>query len=281
MFLAGIKKEIKLLSRGYKIWGILLAICGIGLMYPALYKFVEVMTAELASMGSMPGADISNTIESMTNMLDELSALYGGSMAGVGFYTAVSSLTSEGFLIIALLLMATAGGEQKKRSVIIPNCAGLTPAGYVMPKFAIYPLLTGILTFGGGLLTSVFADAMFEGSVPMGDVLFSSACAAVYMAFMISAYFLFGICTGRPGIGVAVMYLSVSIVPILLSAFNITGYNPFALRDMIMLPASNADMKNYTISIIVTIILIVISCLVSLVVTTLRKTDNSAGEANL
>ncbi len=281
MILAGIKKEFKLFTRGFKMWGILILIVGIAAAYPLLYKSMEAMTDQLAQMSSQMGAEMDSTVGSMNAMMDELAMLYGGSMAGVGFYTALSSFTSEGFLVIALLLMATAGGEQKKRSVIIPNCAGLTPAGYVMPKFIIYPLLMALLTFGGTLLTAVISDALFEGSVAMENVLFSGVCVSLYMLFMISIYFLFGLCTGRPGIGVVVMYLGASLIPILLSAFNIDSYNPFALRDMLMTQYADADMNNFILSIVVTVTLSVICCVLSLLVATLRKIDNSAGEANL
>ena len=77
------------------------------------------------------------------------------------------------------------------------------------------------------------------------------------------------------------MYLGGSLVPILLSTFNIDSYNPFALRDMLMTQYADADMNNFILSIVVTVTLSVICCVLSLLVTTLRKLDNSAGEANL
>ena len=44
---------------------------------------------------------------------------------------------------------------------------------------------------------------------------------------------------------------------------------------------SDADMNNFVLSMVVTVVLSVISCLLTLMITTLRKIDNSVGEANL
>lgn len=44
---------------------------------------------------------------------------------------------------------------------------------------------------------------------------------------------------------------------------------------------SEEDMNNFVLSTIVSVVLSVISCLLTLMITTLRKIDNSVGEANL
>lgn len=281
MFLAGIKKEFKLFGRGFKFWGILLLIIGIAASYPLLYKTMELMTDQMAQMGNQMGGSMQTATDSMNGMIEGLKELYGGSMAGVGFYTAVTSFTSTGFLVMALLLMETAGGEQKKRSVIMLNCAGLTPSGYILPKFAVYPLLLGIMTFLGTLACWGITSAVYNMVMPIEDVMFSGACAAIYIVFMISAYILFGTCTGRPGVGVIVMFLGSAIVPIILSGFNIQKYNPFVLPDLLMTSYAEADMNNFMLSAAVSIILSVICCVLSLLVTTLKKIDNSEAEANL
>lgn len=281
MFLAGIKKELKLFTRGFRLWGILIAIVGIALMYPGMYKLIEIMAEMLKAVSAEAGVSADEAISSITNMLDSLTLLYGGSLANVGFFTGIASFTAEGFLIMALLLMATAGGEQKKRSVIMPNCAGLTPAGYVVPKFVMYPAMIGVLGFIGAVLTALFSQLMFGGTIPFESIVFSGACVAFYLVFMISIYFLFGIATGRPGIGVVIIYFGSALLPTLLGAFDINKYNPFALQGMIMTAPADADMQNFWLSIVVTIVLTVICCLLSLIITTVRKIDNSEGVANL
>ncbi len=285
MIKTGIKKEFMLFSRGFKLLGVIITIIGISLMYPLLYKSMEMMAGEIADMGQQIGGEaqdqVTDAVNSINGMMGSLEAMYGGSMAAVGFKTGVSSITSTGFLIISLLLMSTAGGEQKKRSVIIPNCAGLTPAGYVLPKFIVYPLMIGILSFLGGVITGGISNLIYNNELSVNDIMFSSLCAAIYMVFMIALYFLVGLSTGRPGISVIIVYGGSTIIPILLQSLDIDRYNPFSLQTLLMSSYEDADMNNFVLSTIVTVILSVICCLLALMITTLRKVDNTVGEANL
>lgn len=285
MIKTGIKKEFMLFSRGFRLIGVIITIIGISLMYPLMYKSMEMMAGQIADMGQQIGGEaqdqVTGAVDSINGMMSSLEAMYGGSMAAVGFKTGVSSITSTGFLIISLLLMATAGGEQKKRSVIIPNCAGLTPAGYVLPKFIVYPLVIGVLSFLGGIITGCISNLMYNNELSINDIMFSSLCAAIYMLFMIALYFLVGLSTGRPGISVIIVYGGSTIIPILLQSLDIDRYNPFSLQTLLMSSYSDADMNNFVLSMVVTVVLSVISCLLTLMITTLRKIDNSVGEANL
>lgn len=281
MFLAGIKKELKLFTRGFRFWGILIAIIGIAIAYPGMYKLMELMADMLENLSAEAGVEMDAAVNSVNEMMNSLAMLYGGSLSYVGYYMGIISFTAEGFLIMGLLLMATAGGEQKKRSVIMPNCAGLTPAGYVVPKFVLYPVIIGALAFLGTILTAFVSQLMFGDPIAFDTMMFSGSCVAFYIVFMVSVYFLFGIATGRPGIGVVVMYFGASIFPTILNAFGINKYNPFSLQGMIMTSVADADMQNYWLSVVITLVLAVICCLLSLVITTVRKIDNSEGEANL
>mgnify|MGYP001033959158 FL=1 len=285
MIKAGIKKEFMLFSRGFRLIGVIITIIGISLMYPLMYKSMEMMAGQIADMGQQIGGEaqdqVTGAVDSINGMMSSLEAMYGGSMAAVGFKTGVSSITSTGFLIISLLLMATAGGEQKKRSVIIPNCAGLTPAGYVLPKFIVYPLVIGVLSFLGGIITGCISNLMYNNELSINDIMFSSLCAAIYMLFMIALYFLIGLSTGRPGISVIIVYGGSTIIPILLQSLDIDRYNPFTLQSLLMSSYNDADMNNFMLSTVVAFILSVICCLLALMIMTLRRVDNTVGEANL
>ena len=74
---------------------------------------------------------------------------------------------------------------------------------------------------------------------------------------------------------------ALTIVPLILQALNIDKYNPFTLQTLLMSSYSDADMNNFVLSMVVTVVLSVISCLLTIMITTLRKIDNSVGEANL
>lgn len=282
---SGIKKEMMLFSRGFRLFGTIAVIIGLALSYPLMYKFMEIMAEQMSAMGQElggeAGSQVTEAVNSMNGMIESIKAMYGGSMANVGFRTGLSSLASTGFLIVALLLMSAAGGEQKKRSVIIPNCSGLTPVGYVLPKFIIYPVLITIITFGGSMLTAGICNLIFDNPLIMQDALISSACVSVFVMFMISLYLLLGLSTGRPGISVIILFAASSLLPLLLQSMNINKYNPFALQDLLMYSYAEIDMNNFVLSVVVSVVLSVICCLLSLMVTTLRKIDNSVGEANL
>lgn len=285
MIKVGIKKEFMLFSRGFRLIGVIITIIGISLMYPLLYKSMEMMAGQIADMGQQIGGEaqdqVTGAVDSINGMMSSLEAMYGGSMAAVGFKTGVSSITSTGFLIISLLLMATAGGEQKKRSVIIPNCAGLTPAEYVLPKFIVYPLVIGVLSFLGGIITGGISNLIYNNELNINDIIFSSLCAAIYMLFMTALYFLIGLSTGRPGISVIIVYGGSTIIPILLQSLDIDRYNPFTLQSLLMSSYNDADMNNFMLSTVVAFILSVICCLLALMIMTLRRVDNTVGEANL
>lgn len=285
MIKSGIKKELMLFTRGFKLLGVIITIIVISLLYPFTYKSMELMTNQISDMGQQIGGEtagqVDDAVNSINGMMDSISAMYGGSMAAVGFRTGVSALTSTGSLVIMLLLMSTAGGEQKKRSVIIPNCAGLTPMGYVLPKYIVYPLVIAILSFIGGLITGGISNLLYNNELIINDIIFTSACGAIYMLFLISVYFFTGLSTGRPGISVIIVYAGVNVIPLLLQSLNIDKYNPFALQTLLMSSYNEADMNNFVLSVIVSLVLSVICCLLALMVTTLRKIDNSIGEANL
>lgn len=284
MIKSGIKKELMLFTRGFKLLGVIITILAISLLYPFTYKSMELMANQISDMGQQFGGETQGQVEnaaSINNMLGSISEMYGGSMAAVGFKTGVSSLTSTGSLVIMLLLMSAAGGEQKKRSVIIPTCAGLSPSGYVMPKFIVYPLAIGLMSFIGGMITGGISNLIYNNELIISDIVFSSVCGAIYMFFITAVYFLTGLSTGRPGISVIIVYAGSTIVPLILQALNIDKYNPFTLQTLLMSSYSDADMNNFVLSMVVTVVLSVISCLLTLMITTLRKIDNSVGEANL
>ncbi len=284
MIKSGIKKELMLFTRGFKLLGVIITILAISLLYPFTYKSMELMANQISDMGQQFGGETQGQVEnaaSINNMLGSISEMYGGSMAAVGFKTGVSSLTSTGSLVIMLLLMSAAGGEQKKRSVIIPTCAGLSPSGYVMPKFIVYPLVIGLMSFIGGMITGGISNLIYNNELIISDIVFSSVCGAIYMFFITAVYFLTGLSTGRPGISVIIVYAGSTIVPLILQALDIDKYNPFTLQTLLMSSYSEADMNNFILSTVVSVVLSVISCLLTLMITTLRKIDNSVGEANL
>ena len=82
MIKAGIKKELMLFTRGFKLLGVIITIVAISLLYPFTYKSMELMANQISDMGQQMGGEtqgqIENSASSINNMLGSISEMYGG-----------------------------------------------------------------------------------------------------------------------------------------------------------------------------------------------------------
>ena len=229
----GLKKEFMLFSRTGKLIGVILVILIFSVMDPIMFKGMGAMVGAMAnSIPEGSGAELTEymqTVKDMASMFDSFSASYLVA-------TSIAEVTGLGLIILMFVLMSAAGGEQKKRSVIIPQCAGLTPAGYIAPKFLIYPLSALLLSVLGVYLSAGVSSLLFGGSLDMGKISLAALCLGVYMAFISVLQLTIGICTGKPGVSVIIVIIATSIIPMILSSFRVDRFNPFALAGI----ASNA-----------------------------------------
>ena len=229
----GLKKEFMLFSRTGKLIGVILVILIFSVMDPIMFKGMGAMVGAMAnSIPEGSGAELTEymqTVKDMASMFDSFSASYLVA-------TSIAEVTGLGLIILMFILMSAAGGEQKKRSVIIPQCAGLTPAGYIAPKFLIYPLSALLLSVLGVYLSAGVSSLLFGGSLDMGKISLAALCLGVYMAFISVLQLTIGICTGKPGVSVIIVIIATSIIPMILSSFRVDRFNPFALAGI----ASNA-----------------------------------------
>ena len=229
----GLKKEFMLFSRTGKLIGVILVILIFSVMDPIMFKGMGAMVGAMAnSIPEGSGAELTEymqTVKDMASMFDSFSASYLVA-------TSIAEVTGLGLIILMFILMSAAGGEQKKRSVIIPQCAGLTPAGYIAPKFLIYPLSALLLSVLGVYLSAGVSSLLFGGSLDMGKISLAALCLGVYMAFISVLQLTIGICTGKPGVSVIVVIIAASIIPVILSSLRVDRFNPFALTGI----ASNA-----------------------------------------
>lgn len=229
----GLKKEFMLFSRTGKLIGVILVILIFSVMDPIMFKGMGAMVGAMAnSIPEGSGAELTEymqTVKDMASMFDSFSASYLVA-------TSIAEVTGLGLIILMFILMSAAGGEQKKRSVIIPQCAGLTPAGYIAPKFLIYPLSALLLSVLGVYLSAGVSSLLFGGGLDMGKISLAALCLGVYMAFISVLQLTIGICTGKPGVSVIIVIIATSIIPMILSSFRVDRFNPFALTGI----ASNA-----------------------------------------
>ena len=73
MIKAGIKKEFMLFSCGFRLIGVIITIIGISLMYPLMYKSMEMMAGQIADMGQQIGGEaqdqVTGAVDSINGMM--------------------------------------------------------------------------------------------------------------------------------------------------------------------------------------------------------------------
>lgn len=216
------KKEWLHFLRTFRFGGMMICIFSFAAANPLLYKALYALARYMADSGlSQEAASAGGDVE----VLAEASA-----NAGVVFCGTLLELCATSFLVITLLLMQPFGGEQKKRATVIPFCSGLQYKSYLIPKFVLYPSAMFVGNFLGGCAAGILCNAIFtEGTVAVGTIIFGSLIAAVYSVFALSVYMTLGLCTGRPGIMVIVVYLGQTLLQQLLMYMGLISYNPFTL----------------------------------------------------
>ncbi len=229
------KKELSQYFRTFKFLGMILAIFGFAIAYPLMAKFTSLLFSSMDEMG-MP----QQTAQISVNIPDEGEGLLGGvdigdvaamySNGALMYAYSLVSFATYALLIVMLVMRSAAGGEQKKRAMIVPLCSGLQNKNYLLPKFIIYPLSMLAITFLGGLVSGGLCAALFEDwSVSAGKMMLGSLLMAAYMMFVITIYLSLGICTSRPGIMTGTVFLGQMILQSLLESIGLKDFQPFSL----------------------------------------------------
>lgn len=279
------KKEWSQFFRTFRLWGVILAIFSFALSYPLMFKFLSVFmeeaenmfpeqTAAVLSLSGEGGVGFSST--------DINAAFEMFSDGGMIFSTSLVSFAAYGLLITCLLLMSAAGGEQKKRAMIVPMCSGLDYKNYLLPKFIMYPATVFVVTFLAALSAGGLCAAMFTDNVPSGEVvLLCSLLISVYMAFMVSVFLSLGLCTSRPGVMAPVVFVGQMFLESMLNGFGLTKYHPFALLGYVnSFTAANTgiviadEIVSITVSIVISVVIAVLMYFLALGVLKAKKIDN-------
>lgn len=240
------KKEGAQFTRKFKLLGIILAIFGFALLNPLMYKFISVVLNGMNSMdleglnapemqaeiqlALSEGASGTDSINGMD--FGEVTAAYNS--AQTMFSMSLAGMVSYSLLIIMIVMTKPAGGEQRKRAMIVPLCCGLDYKNYLIPKFVIYPLSVFGFAFLGGLTAGGLCNSLFENDVlSVGQVALVSFMLGVYMAFVITVYLALGLCSSHPGAMVAVVFVGELFLPSVVAAMGLSSYQPFALLNLI------------------------------------------------
>lgn len=279
-FSSAFKKELMFFTRTMRMFGVILSIMIFSVADPVMLKgmgaLMNTMVDTIEEQSEATGYEIfSEEDKAVFEIFDQIDASTAAAMA-------VGDFTSTAVIIVLLILMAPSGSEQKKRSIIIPRCAGLTPKMYVTPKFILYPVTAFLSGFLGMFICAGVSSILFEGSFEFTSILLSAVSVGLYIAFVIVLQLTIGICSERPGVAVISVLAATAIIPTMLSYFRVDKFNPFALPSI----ASEAfvaeiDPVNVGVSLIVTVILTLILYFTTLFVLTARQIDNSGNEAIL
>lgn len=286
---SALKKEFMYFSRTFRMFGVIFSIMIFALADPVMIKGVGWMMNSLIETVEETSAGEEVFTEDDVAALSSFSDMDASGMMAMS----IGDFTSTAVLIVLLIMMGPSGSEQKKRSIIIPRCAGLTPNMYVTPKFILYPV-TGFLSgFLGMFSCAGVTSLLFEGAIDMGMLALAAVSVGLYIAFAMILELTLGICTERPGVSVITVLAATSIIPTLLSSFRIDKFNPFALPSIaqnafltdatVMGVSGNAelDMTNVAVSLLVTVILSLILYFTTLFVLTARQIENEGNEAIL
>ncbi len=285
MLKEGIKKELMFFTRSFRMWGVIIAAVLFAAASPLLMKLSFEMLSSIENMELGGDNDLSTQSINM-DMEISGSGIMGDMtdesyMAKLGAISALGDLTSTLMLIFMLVTMYSAGGELKKRSMIIPQNAGLSSKLYILPKFIVYPASVALFAFCGIWIGFGISALVFGGiEISISNIAVSALLAAVFDAFMTVLYFTLGLCTSKAGLSVVIMYGGNVILTTLFSALGADKFHPFTLTSQ----AQNAvlengfDSVNLWGSIGITVLLMVLCYFVTLFVISARRINNRGKE---
>ena len=270
------KKEYLAFFRTKRLLILILIFVGWAILGPLLIRGLGVALDTLSPIYEELGTDVS----AMTEM-------FAGN-ASLGVASAVSDISSVGLISFLLLINSFAGGEQKKRSIIIPTASGLKNTAYLIPKYIIYPLTALCLAIVAAFSAWGISALVFDvNDVTARGVFLGGILAGVSLMLYICIHITIGTATGRPGTSAVICIIASMLLPTMFAAFGSElVYNPFTINIM----ATSVAVDNFVISfaiyeIIVTIaialVLMAMLYFVALFAQNAKEVDNSGNEIRL
>ena len=277
-----LKKEWAHFARTFRFAGVIIAAFAVAIFYPLLFKFTGVILGEMTKMGGLSVAADPTGSGLLGGMsFSDMTDMYFD--AGIMFSVTMSSMFSMTVLIIMLIIGSAAGGEQKKRAMIIPLCSGLSNKDYVLAKFIIYPTTAFVTVFLAGLLCGVLCNALFPNNKFGFDILLLGCLmSGIYVLFIVSIYLSLGICTSKPIVMAAIVFIGTTIIDTVLQNLGIVNYNPFTLSMLVsggLFYSPDFPVADYTASIAVgiaiSLLVSALMCLLAIAVLNAKKIDNT------
>ena len=273
---ASFKREFLAFFRTNTFIIVACVIIGLALFSPSLIVGMGLLMDALSDVYDEMGMDVSD----MTDILTESSIM--------GVASSVEGIAGAGAIVLILLLNKTAGGEQKKRAMIVPKSAGLRSFPYIFPKFIIYPLTAFFLAVLAILISLPISILLFDtNDVTFSSTLLAGVIAGVSLMFYVCCHLALGTATGRAGMSAAVCITVSIILPVIFSALGSDYmFNPFTLGNQAAVViysevVPNQELLDIVFSIIFALGIMVITYFVALFAQNARKIDNSGSELEL
>jgi len=211
-----------------------------------------------------------------------------GSTASMGVSSAVGELAGTGLVVFILLINSFAGGEQKKRSIMIPKSSGLRNFSYIFPKFIVYPLSALVLAIAGAFASWGISSLIYRvNDVSPEGVLMGGILAGVCLMFYTCCHLTLGTATGKSGMSAAVCIVSALLLPNLFAALGSDYiYNPFTLNIMASsIVAEGALQRMQPLDIAMTVLiafaLMVVFYFIAIFAQNAKQVDNTGNETKL
>jgi ABC-2 type transport system permease protein len=214
---------------------------------------------------------------------DAIFGVFEGESGLTMSYLMSLNMFSTASVIVLILLTGTAGGEQKKRSIIIPQTAGLKPSGYVLPKFIMYPPMVFVMTVLSALLANGACHLIFKMSYSFEAAVLTGSLYGMQGMFTVCLYMFLGISLAQPALSVIYVLVADTVFSIMIvGALQIDKYTPWNLTDLANSIVMNMGTE-YNMTAIVPTIMITLAVCVGLMLLTLfanvaKRMDNTADE---
>ena len=266
---AGFRKELLAFVRSRKFFILACVYIGLSIFNPLMLKGMGMIMDTMSDTYGQLGVDISI-------ITDQL-----GTSASLAISSALSELSSTGLLVFLLVINSFAGGEQKKRSVIIPQISGLGSTAYILPKFIIYPLTVFVISLVGALAAAWVSALIFDiNDIVVLSVVAAGAVIGVYNMLYVCLHIALGTGTGKAGMSSAICIVASYLLPNFLAVLNTTPtYNPFTLN----LTASSVlygeeAASSILAAVAISVVLMAFAYYIAIFVQKAKKIDNSGNE---
>jgi len=273
---ASIKKELLAYTRTKKFLIIALVFIGLSLFNPLIIWGMGWLMNSMTPVYDEMGMDVSG----ITDIL--------GSSASLGVSSAISSLSGVCLIVLLLLINSYAGGEQKKRSTMIPRSSGLRSFAYIFPKFVVYPASAFILSMAGAFTAWGISAALFDfNDVSLAGVLSGGALAGVCLMFYTCAHLALGTATGQAGMSSAICIAASMLLPNIFALSSTEYmYNPFTMNivaSSIVQPGalSYIPTADIIMTVLIALGIMVVLYFVALFAQNARKIDNTGNDIKL